>query len=105
MERRGYGGGGGLGGGSGFGGFGGGGGDWGKGGGKGNNDGWDFNTLFSMKDISPETKKHLTRVYTTLLTSVGACATGMYLNSAIMLTGFMMTIIFFGVMCYGIYQV
>merc|ERR1712165_684313 len=34
-----------------------------------------------MKDISDKTRAHLTRVYTTLLTTTGTCALGMYLIS------------------------
>ena len=70
-----------------FGGRGGGGGrDGGK---KPNNDGfgsnWNMDTIFSMKDISPQTQAHLTRVYTALFSASGVCAGGMYLNSTFLI--------------------
>ena len=70
-----------------FGGRGGGGGR--DGGRQPNNNGWgsnwDINTIFNMKDISPKTRAHLTRVYTTLLSASGVCAGGMYLNSTFLI--------------------
>lgn len=75
--------------------MGGGGGGWGGSGGDdpnrnnnnwfGQGNKWDLNTIFSMKDISEKTRAHLTRVYTTLLTTTGTCALGMYINSTFMI--------------------
>jgi len=79
----------------------GGGGNWGNfGGGD-----WNIDSIFSMKDISPKTKAHLTRVYTTLLTSSGACGVGMWMNETLMIGGFIMMILFMFLQMFFIYQV
>ena len=64
---------------------------------------WSFNTILDMKDISPKTQAHLTRVYTTLLAGVGSCAVGMYINSTILLTGFLFMILFMVLMAYLVF--
>ena len=66
---------------------------------------WDFNTILSMNDISPKTQAHLTRVYLALLGATGACATGMYINATIIMTGFLMMIGFMIFMAYATYQI
>ena len=66
---------------------------------------WDLNTIFSMKDVSDKTRSHLTRVYTTLATSAGTCAVGMYLNATFMLSGFIFMILFMIAFGYGVYQI
>ena len=73
----------------------------------GNNNGkdWDLNTIFSMKDVSDKTRSHLTRVYTTLATSAGTCAVGMYVNATFMLSGFIFMILFMIAFGYGVYQI
>ena len=94
-------------------GFGGGGGLFGGGGGNdpfrnNPNDGqkdWDLSTIFSMKDVSDKTRSHLTRVYTTLATSAGTCALGMYLNATFMLQGFIFMIVFMCAFGWGVYQI
>ena len=45
------------------------------------------------------------RVYTTLLTSSGACAGGMVLNSTMLFNGMIMFILSFALMAYLMYQV
>lgn len=74
-------------------------------GGHGGRQPWNFNTIFSMKDISEKTRAHLTRVYTTLLLGVGSCAVGMYINTAILLQGFFMMLLFMIGLTYLIVQV
>ena len=64
---------------------------------------WDLNTIFSMKDVSDKTRSHLTRVYTTLATSAGTCALGMYLNATFMLQGFIFMIVFMCAFGWGVY--
>ena len=100
---------------SGFGGGGGGGwGGGGRGGPPGGNNGnggwgsgsnWNLDTIFSMKDVSDKTRAHLTRVYTTLLTSAATCATGMYLNATFMMSGFLVMIGFMIAFAYCTYQI
>lgn len=60
----------------------------------GSGQGWNLKTIFEMKDVSDKTRAHLTRVYTTLLMGVGTCATGMYINTYMVLQGFIMMILF-----------
>ena len=64
---------------------------------------WDMNTIFSMKDISPKTQAHLTRVYTALFGATASCAFGMYINTSIMLTGFLSMICYMLFMGFSIY--
>jgi len=59
----------------------------------------------TMGDISEKTRAHLTRVYSTLLTSTLSCVVGMYLNSTFMFTGFLMTLASIFGMIYFMYQV
>ena len=66
---------------------------------------WDIGTILSSKDISAKTQQHLTRVYTSLLTSTGTCALGMYLNTSIMFTGFLTMIGFVLAFAYCTYQI
>jgi hypothetical protein len=61
--------------------------------------------MFSMKDISAKTQTHLTKVYTTLLGCVLACATGMWLNTSFFLNGFLMSLISIILSVYLIIQV
>jgi len=46
-----------------------------------------------MSDISEKTKQHLTQVYTMLLAMTVVAAFGMYVNSAIIVRGFFLTIL------------
>ena len=71
----------------------------------GNGSNWDLSTILSMKDVSDKTRAHLTRVYTSLLTTSGCCAIGMWINATIMLQGFIAMIGFMIAMGYGVYQV
>ena len=60
-------------------------------GGRGNNNGSpNWNALFNMSDISEKTRSHLSRVYLTLLSCVVSSVLGMYTNSAIILSGFIL---------------
>jgi hypothetical protein len=47
-----------------------------------NNGGWNLKTIFNTADFSEKTRQHLVRVYTTLLTCVGACTGGAVMNSS-----------------------
>jgi FtsH-binding integral membrane protein len=91
-----------------------GGGGFGGGNGFGNNgnnnngrgDKWsNLGALFKMGDISEKTRQHLVRVYSTLMTSTGACAGGMVLNSGFLFGGGLVGILSFVLMCYLMYQV
>lgn len=64
-----------------------------------------FQTLFTFKDISDKTQAHLTKVYTTLMVCTLICATGMYINSAFFLSGFIMNILSVILSVYMMYQV
>ena len=66
---------------------------------------WNLNTIFSNNDISDKTWAHLRRVYTTLLTSTGACAGGMFINSTFFVQGFIMMILFMFLQIYLIAQI
>lgn len=66
---------------------------------------WDLGTILSSRDISAKTQAHLTRVYTSLLTSSGTCALGMYLNTSFMITGFLAMIGFMLAFAYCSYQI
>ena len=58
-----------------------------------------------MKDVSQQTRQHLTRVYTALLAATGACGTGMYLNATVMLSGFIVMIGFMIVFAFAQMQI
>ena len=66
---------------------------------------FNWNSLFTMSDISSKTQAHLTRVYTTLLASAASCVLGMYINATFMLTGFLLTILSIMVIAFLMYQV
>lgn len=90
--------------------FGGGGSGGGFGSGNGGNGGrgnkWNnLGALFKMGDISEKTRQHLVRVYSTLMTSTGACAGGMVLNSGFLFGGGIIGILSFVLMFYLMYQV
>ena len=80
-------------------------GNGGWGGGWGGSNNWNLETIFSMKDVSDKTRAHLTRVYTTLLTSAATCAAGMYLNATLMISGFIVMVGFMIAFAYCSYQI
>ena len=49
-----------------------------------------WKALFDLSDISEKTRSHLSRVYLTLLSCVVSSVLGMYTNSAIILSGFIL---------------
>ena len=75
------------------------------GGGFGGRNPWSWSTVTNMGDISEKTKQYLTRVYTTLLLSAGACIAGMCINQTFMIQGIFMTIIQIIGMGFLIYQI
>ena len=64
-----------------------------------------WKALFDLSDISEKTRSHLSRVYLTLLSCVVSSVLGMYSNSAIIISGFIWSIIMLLLSCYLFYQV
>lgn len=64
----------------------------------------DFSSLFSFSDISEKTQKHLYNVYSLILMCCITCACGMYINSAFIIRGFIMTILTLCLSFYLTYQ-
>ncbi len=69
------------------------------------NRGVDFKTIFSFKDISEKTQQHLTKVYSMLVVCSLICATGMWVNSALILSGFIMNMLSIICTIYLVYQI
>ena len=76
---------------------------FGGGGGRGNSPNW--NSVFSMTDISEKTQKHLVAVYLQLLLCSGSSVLGAYLNSRFLMEGFIYTLVSIAVLGYGFFQV
>ena len=66
---------------------------------------FNFATLFKFQDLSDKTQSHLVRVYTMLVVCSLVCAFGMYVNTAIILSGFFLNLLSIVLSCYFIYQV
>lgn len=78
-------------------------GNFGGGGGRGNSPNW--NSIFSMTDISEKTRTHLVAVYLQLLFCTGSSILGAYLNRHFLMEGFFALIASIAVLGYCGYQV
>ena len=58
-----------------------------------------------MKDVSPKTQEHLTRVYTALAAATASCAAGMFVNSHFMIQGFLVMVLNIFLLIYATFQV
>lgn len=58
-----------------------------------------------MDDVSEKTKRHLTRVYTTIMGCALVCAFGMYINASINIHGFFMNLLSILVSIFFVYKV
>ena len=75
----------------------------GNGGGRGNSPNW--NSIFSMSDISEKTRTHLVAVYVQLLLCSATSVLGAYLNTRFLMEGFIYTIVSILILGYCGFQV
>lgn len=70
-----------------------------------NGQGLNLKAILNFSDISDATQKHLTQVYTLLLVCTMVCALGMYVNKTLIVSGFFMDVVAYGLMIYLMIQV
>ena len=69
-----------------------------------NSRGVSLSALFTFKDISDKTQRHLYDVYSLIMMCCITCASGMYMNATFVMSGFIMTILTLVLAMYLTYQ-